>query len=102
MVEIQDELRRRKVTIVGISRDSAEESKDFAAKIGIKFPLLADPEMVAATAYGVAGEEVAFPAVFVVRQAKSIAWSYVGERTSDRPASQMVLEAVEAVLAEDR
>ena len=85
--------------IIGISRDTAEESRAFAEKIGVAFPLVSDPELAIAEAYGVAGDEVAIPSVFVVRADKTLAWSYVGERTPDRPASQMVLEAVDAVLA---
>lgn len=85
--------------IVGISRDTAEESRAFAEKIGIDFPLVGDPELAIAGSYGVAGDEVAIPSVFVVRADKTLAWSYIGERTPDRPASQMVLEAVDAVLA---
>ncbi len=44
-----------------------------------------------------ADPEVAIPSVFVVRRDGTVAWSYIGERMSDRPASQMVLEALDGI-----
>ncbi len=44
-----------------------------------------------------ADPEVAIPSVFVVRQDGTVAWSYIGERMSDRPASEMVLEALDGI-----
>jgi len=98
-VTIQAELERRGVGIIGISRDSAEDSQRFAERIGIDFPLVGDPDLSIAKAYDVADPEVAIPSVFVVRQDGSIAWSYIGERMSDRPASQMILEALDEIAA---
>jgi len=85
------------VSIVGISRDSAEDSERFAERLGLDFPLLSDPDLAIAKAYEVADPEVAIPSVFVIRQDGTVAWSYVGERMSDRPASQMVLEALDGI-----
>lgn len=94
---VYDELQARGASIVGISRDTAEQSQGFAERIGIEFPLLSDPDLAIAKDYGVADPEVAIPAVFVIRQDGSMAWSYIGERMSDRPASQMVIEALDAI-----
>lgn len=90
------------VGIVGISTDSAEDSRAFAKKIGIHFPLIADPGLEIATAYGVAGSEVAIPAVFVVAQDRTITWHYIGESARDRPTSELVLEQVETLTAKPK
>src|SRR6185295_9010309 len=42
--------------ILGVSADSARSHKDFCAKEGLNFKLLADPELKAITAYGSATE----------------------------------------------
>ena len=38
--------------VVGVSADSAQSHKDFCAKEGLNFKLLADPQLTAITAYG--------------------------------------------------
>jgi peroxiredoxin Q/BCP len=46
-------LKARGVVIVGVSADSVGSHAKFAAKYGLSFPLLSDPEKKAITAYGV-------------------------------------------------
>jgi len=97
LVKIQGELARRSVGIVGISADPPDDSRKFAAKMGIEFPLVQDVGLAIAQAYGVVDGEVAIPAVFVIGQDGVIVWQYIGERSSDRPTSARVLEQIEAL-----
>lgn len=51
------ELRRRGVTVLGVSPDDEKSHAKFAKKFSLPFPLLADPEHAACEAYGVWGEK---------------------------------------------
>lgn len=86
---------------MAISADSAAESRQLRARLGLNFPLLADPEVVVATAYGVAmkQDDIAIPATFVVLPDRRIAWSHVGETPSDRPTNEQLLEQLELLAA---
>lgn len=48
-----DGLQAAGAVVLGVSPDSEKSHQKFASKYGLPFPLLADPENVAATAYGV-------------------------------------------------
>lgn len=52
-VRDHDKYRARNTEIVGVSLDDIASHKDFADTVGAKFPLLADTEKKAATAYKV-------------------------------------------------
>jgi len=51
-----DVFRERGAEILGISPDGEKSHQKFKSKYGLPFPLLADPDHVAAEAYGVWGE----------------------------------------------
>ena len=51
---------RRKTTILGISRDSEKANGNFAAKYGLKFPLLSDTDQAVHDKYGVMKEKVMY------------------------------------------
>ena len=84
--------------MVAISVDSKEDSVGLAGKLAIRFPLLADPGLKTALAYGVAmdGEEIAVPAVFVIAKDKRVHFKQVGESVVDRPSVGDILEQVDA------
>lgn len=50
---IRDELAKYQAQVIGISPDSVTSHEKFAAKFGLTFPLLSDPEHVVAEQYGV-------------------------------------------------
>ena len=83
--------------LAAISVDSREDSVAFAGKLSITFPLLADPGLKTALAYGVAmeGEEIAVPAVFIIDQSKHIRFEHVGESVVDRPSAGDLLDEVD-------
>ena len=51
-----DVFRDRGAEILGVSPDGEKSHQKFKSKYGLPFPLLADPDHVAAEAYGVWGE----------------------------------------------
>ncbi|MBL9023924.1 MAG: peroxiredoxin family protein [Myxococcales bacterium] len=97
MADSQAELERHGATIVAISVDSKEDSLTLAGKLAIRFPLLADPGLKTALAYGVAmdGEEIAVPSVFVISKDKRIRFKQVGESVVDRPSVGDILDEVD-------
>lgn len=70
-----------------------------AGKLGISFPLLADPGLKTALRYGVAmdGEDIAVPATFIVSKDKRIVYERVGESLTDRPSVSDLLERIDAM-----
>lgn len=84
---------------MAISVDGLEDSVALAAKLGIGFPLLADPGLKTALAYGVAmqGEEIAVPSTFVIGQDRKIHFKKVGESIADRASPDEMLQAVDAL-----
>ena len=86
--------KKENIGLAAISADTREDSAEFVEEEGISVPLLADPELTAIKAYGVAmeGKDIAVPATFVVGQDKTIRWSYVGENMTDRPDEEEMLE----------
>lgn len=53
--DLQNDLVRARLRVVGISPQSAESHKRFAEKHGLNFPLLADPDKAAVKAYDLDG-----------------------------------------------
>jgi peroxiredoxin len=85
------------VALVAISVDPVEDSARLAGKEGIGFPLLSDPDLKIASAYGVAmkGQDIAVPAIFIVGRDQRIHYKHVGESISDRPSPDTILDAVD-------
>jgi peroxiredoxin len=88
------------VTVVAISADPLEDSVALASKLGLGFPLLSDTDLAAATRWGVAmkGQDIAVPATFVVLADRTVFWRKVGERMTDLPSNEEVMEVVERAL----
>ena len=93
---VAEDLRVAEASVVGISVDSPEESKLLATELGLSFALLSDPSAAVIEKYGVkmAHEQLAVPAVFIIRTDGSIAWRFLSETKSDRPPEQLVLDAL--------
>jgi peroxiredoxin Q/BCP len=68
--------------ILGVSADSAQSHKDFCAKEGLNFKLLADPQLKAITQYGSAteykGAKMAARNTFLINPQGRIAKVYTG------------------------
>lgn len=86
--------------LVAISADEAADSRKLRERLGLNFPLLSDPDVAVAAAYGVAmqDEDIAVPAVLVVMPDREVFWKYVGEDPTDRPPEVVVFEQVRVAL----
>jgi peroxiredoxin len=78
--------------------DTVEESKPLVTSLGLTFPLLSDPDLVVARAYGVVDKEngIAWPAVFLVTPGGRIAWRSLSDTYKVRPGIADILGALEA------
>jgi len=84
---------------VAISVDPPERSHALAKRLGVTFPLLSDEDLSAIRAYGVEDAEngVAWPAIFIVGRDGRIAWRSLAQTYRERPASNVVLEALDGI-----
>src|SRR5690348_5603719 len=73
--------------IVGVSVDSAQSHKDFCAKEGLNFKLLADPDAKVSTEYGSVmdykGQKLAARNTFIINPQGEIAKVYTGVKPAD-------------------
>jgi peroxiredoxin Q/BCP len=58
--DLQPELQRLNVALVGVSKDSLKSHDKFIADFGLPFTLLSDPEATMMSAYGAFGEKVQY------------------------------------------
>lgn len=84
---------------MAISVDEAEDSNKLAGTLGIRFPLLSDPDLKAALSFGVAmdGQDIAVPSVFIVGKDGRIHYRYIGESVTDRPSPSDLIEAIKKI-----
>jgi peroxiredoxin Q/BCP len=82
--------------VLGVSVDTAQSHKDFCAKEGLNFKLLADPDAKASTAYGSVmdykGEKLAARNTFIINPKGEIAKVFTGVKPSEH--SDEVLKAL--------
>ena len=83
---------------MAISSEAAEKGREWKDEKELPFPLLADEDTSVIRAYDVfhanesKGRAIARPSTFVLDPDGEIVWKYVGERASDRPKFDEVLE----------
>jgi peroxiredoxin Q/BCP len=85
--------------ILGVSVDTAQSHKDFCAKEGLNFKLLADPDAKISTAYGSVmdykGQKLAARNTFIINPQGEIAKVYTGVKPTDH--SEQVLKDLAAL-----
>ncbi len=78
--------------------DPPERARELARKLGLGYPLLADPERQVIRAFGVEDAEngIAWPAIFLLDGERKVLWRALAETVQVRPPSALVLEALDA------
>lgn len=79
-------LRKLGAVVVGVSKDSVKSHCGFRDKIGIKFPLLSDPDLKAHRAYGAWGTKTMYGkrvegtirSTFLITPAGDVAHAWIG------------------------
>ncbi|MGK0189698.1 MAG: peroxiredoxin [Verrucomicrobiales bacterium] len=92
------------VQVVGISYDSTEILKKFAAKQKITFPLLSDPESKVINAFHIVNEKapskwngIPHPGTFIIDQKGTIRSKFFLESYRKRHPASVILDAAKAV-----
>jgi peroxiredoxin len=82
--------------VVAVSADARDDLDALAARFGLTFPLVSDPALDVARAYGVrqADRDVALPATFVAAHDGRILFAHVGAHPLDRPPVGDVVAAL--------
>ncbi len=97
------ELEKRRVelgnlgaTIVAVSSDSPADATALHRQLGLGFELYADPQLAVITKWGVDDYEngISLPATFVVEAGGEISYRRVGEKSSDHPTMDELLDAL--------
>jgi len=99
--ELVSEIEAKGLQLVGISPDSVDKLNDMREKVGLSFPLLSDPEFVAAKAFGVAFKKgdraLPVPSIFVVAPNGSIQYIYVNPNYRERLDNKVLTAMVQDV-----
>ncbi|MCG8417854.1 MAG: redoxin domain-containing protein [Proteobacteria bacterium] len=86
----------RNVRIIGISADSIEETREFAATYSLPFPLISDPDNQLSRIYvGIDSDGYALPGVVVVAPVRKVVFRQVGGAPGDRVYAGDLLEVVD-------
>jgi len=75
--------------------DPPTDSQALRRRLGLTFPLLADPDRKVIRAWGVAdpAQPISLPVSFVVALGGMVTFVYRGETVKQRPAASLLLEA---------
>ena len=89
------DFQNRRAEIIAVAVQNRANAQKMVTVTGAAFPILADPDHVAADAFGVfnlLGDGAAAPAVFIINQTGQIVWQHIGQNSNDRPAVQAILD----------
>lgn len=85
--------------VVPVSVDDAEKSQSLIERLKLPFPLGLDVDRSLTKAFGVydPGNDIAWPAIFLVDAGGVIRWRSLAETYPVRPAATVVLDAWDAL-----
>ncbi len=88
--------KAKNVSLVAVSNDTVEDTRELLKKHPVDFPILSDPELTSVRAFAVehVGKGIAKPATYVIGQDGTILYAYIGKNPTDRPPLDDVLAAV--------
>jgi peroxiredoxin len=94
-----ESFERAGLQVAAISVDTVEQNRAMVNKLLLPFPVLSDPDAVMIEPWGVlnaAEKGIAKPALFLVLPDWTLAFRYVGEDFTDRPADEELFAAAAA------
>ncbi len=90
--------------LVVISPDNKENTIGLVGRLELPYPVLSDPDLRVIDAFGVRhvsepyGKQIPRPATFVMDRDWRVRFAYVGDSVPDRPAEDVMLDAVRSVI----
>jgi peroxiredoxin len=85
-----------------VSPEAPEALAKYAAAAGLEFPLLSDPELAVARAFGLvnpANEKLPHPTTLVIDGSGAVRWIRIDEEYRQRPTALQVLDEVDRLPA---
>jgi peroxiredoxin len=99
-----DAFRRRDAALIAVVVDPVEKNAEVVARLGLGFPILADPDLTVVDRYDLrhvggypGGADIARPATFVLDAAGIIRWRDLTENYRERPSPTAILAALDAL-----
>ena len=95
----RESFERAGLQVAAICVDTVEQNRAMVDKLLLPFPVLSDPDAAVIEPWGVlnaAEKGIARPALFLVLPDRSIAFQYVGQDFTDRPADEELFVAAAA------
>ena len=92
-----DQFQAKGAQLVALAVQEVSGAKLIADITNVDFPILADPQHLAASAWGVynlLNDNTATPSVFVIDTQGRVVWSYIGKDANDRPSALQILEQI--------
>lgn len=87
-----ERFRNADISLVMVSVDSPRRVRRLAEQTHPPFPVLSDVDADATVAYDVFENGIALPSTFVIDRDGILRWAYIGQRSSDRPTPDEMLE----------
>ncbi len=96
----ENDLAGLDATVLAISTDDRDGARNLTERVGIRFPVLYDPQAKVISEWGVynlLGDRLATPSTFVVDKSGRVRWSYIGKSSSDEPSPDTILRQLRAI-----
>jgi len=79
-----------------LSANTGLRDAALAGKLGLDFPLIADPDRTLIRGFGVEDQEneIAWPAIYVIGRDGKVAWRWLATSYKERPTADQLLEAL--------
>jgi peroxiredoxin len=96
-----DDFRRRGARVVAVVVDPVSKNAEVARRLGLEFPILADPDLTVIDRFGlrhaggIPGADIARPATFVLDGEGVVRWRDLTENYRIRPHPDDVLRAID-------
>jgi peroxiredoxin len=92
-----DNFKAKGARLVALAVQDVNIAREVSNLVDAAFPVLADAQHQAASAWGIynlLNDNTAAPAVFVIDEQGRVIWSYIGKNTNDRPSATQILEQI--------
>ena len=98
-----EDFEKRGAVLVALSVDSVPDSQALAEREKLSFPLLSDPDRTVIKAFGLddPGNEIAWPAVYVLARDGTVVWRAFLDSYKERPPVSDILAAVDRAKTTD-
>ncbi|MBM4405279.1 MAG: peroxiredoxin family protein [Chloroflexi bacterium] len=100
MQEREKDLIALETTVVAISTDDRDGARNLVERVGIRFPVLYDPQAKVISEWGVYNlfnDRLATPSTFIVDKAGRVRWSYIAKNIADEPSPDLIIRQLRSI-----